>query len=78
VTIPFQALNSKRPELQVGKWVPTHTLVPVVSLAEIIPCLLGGPVKEIDFLMCDAQGSDLNIMKGAGSALQFVNKVPIS
>ncbi len=58
-------------------WVPKHTLVPVVSLAEFIPCILGGPIKEIEFLMCDAQGSDLTIMKGAGSALQSVNKVSL-
>ena len=75
MTFSPQALNSKRPELQVGKWVAKYTLVPVVSLAEVIPCLLAGPIREIDFLMCDAQGSDLAIMKGAGSALQSVNKV---
>jgi hypothetical protein len=72
-----QDFNAKRPELHVGKWIPKHTLVPVVSLAEFIPCILGGPVKEIEFLMCDAQGSDLTIMKGAGSALQYVNKVSL-
>ena len=37
--------------------------------------LVGGKFKQIEFLMCDAQGSDLSIMKGAGSALQHVDKV---
>ncbi len=50
-------------------------MVPVVSLAEVIPCLLGGKFKHIEYIMCDAQGSDLSIMKGAGAAMQYVDKV---
>ena len=69
-------MNSVRPGLKdLAHWKPKFTVVPVVSLAEIIPCLVGGKFKQIDFIMCDAQGSDLSIMKGAGSALQHVDKV---
>ena len=56
-------------------WQPKHTVVPVLSLAEVIPCLIAGRFKHVEFLMCDAQGSDLSIMKGAGAALQHVDKV---
>ena len=72
----FQAVNSQRPQLkQMPNWQPKHTVVPVLSLAEVIPCLIAGRFKHVEFLMCDAQGSDLSIMKGAGAALQHVDKV---
>ena len=72
----FQAVNPNRTDLtQLAHWKPKHTIVPVVSLAEFIPCVLGGKFKRVEFLMCDAQGSDLSIMKAAGSALHYVDKV---
>jgi FkbM family methyltransferase len=72
-------LNSNRPELGTENWKGStkHVVVPVVSLADIIPCLTAGRFKEIEFLICDAQGSDLTIMKGAGEALKLVKKVQL-
>jgi FkbM family methyltransferase len=60
-----------------GAWGQIRkTVVPVLSMKTVLPCLLAGPIKQVDFFMCDAEGTDLAIMKGVGPMLfKYVRKI---
>jgi len=45
-------------------------MVPTVTLESVLVCITDPRFAVIDFLMCDAQGADFNVVKSAGKELK--------
>jgi len=56
----------------VKKWTGQKIMVATVRLDAVLECI---PIKRIEYFLCDAQGSDLDVMKSAGEHLRRIDKI---
>lgn len=53
-------------------WNPKRILVPVLRMDSFLRCLINDKIRKIEFVKIDAQGSDLDVIKGAGDDIHLI------